>query len=143
MSLAGFGMVVLLSRAGFEAEQIEDFKGLNVRNPWLAFLVLLVMFSMAGIPPTVGFFAKLFVIKAVVDINMIWLAVFALLFAAVGAFYYLRIVKTMYFEAPLQGAPLSIATDQKVVISLNGFAVLFLGLFPGLLMQFCMRAFAF
>jgi len=142
MSLAGFAMVVLLSRAGFEAENIDDFKGLNARNPWLAFLVMLVMFSMAGIPPTVGFFAKLFVIKAVIDVNMIWLATYALLFAVVGAFYYLRIVKTMYFEAPYQDVAIPLATDQKVVISINGLALLFLGVFPGLLIQLCVTAFA-
>lgn len=141
-SLAGFGMVVLLSRAGIEAENIEDFKGLNARDPWLAFLVLLVMLSMAGIPPTVGFFAKLFVLQAVVDINMIWLATFALLLAVIGAFYYLRIIKTMYFEAPYKEVAVPLALDQKIVISINGLALLLLGVFPGLLMQMCLAAFA-
>jgi len=141
MSIASFAMIVLLSRAGFEAERIKDFKGLNTRNPWMAFLLLIVMFSMAGIPPTVGFFAKLLVLKAVIDVNIIWLAVFALLFAVIGAFYYLRIVKTMYFEPPADATPLTIPTDMRVAISINGLALLLLGIFPMGLIQACLAAF--
>lgn len=141
MSLAAFGMVVLLSKAGFEAEQIEDFKGLNARSPWLAFLLLLVMFSMAGIPPTVGFFAKFVVIKAIVDVDIIWLAVLALLFATIGAFYYLRIVKTMYFDKPTELSTIEIPRGQQLVMSVNALLVLLLGIFPGVLLQACRAAF--
>src|SRR5205823_7112431 len=98
MSLGSFGMVVLLSRAGFEAERIEDFKGLNARSPWFAFIMLLLMFSLAGVPPTVGFYAKLAVLQAVLGAGRVWLAVVAVLFALVGTFYYFIIVKLMYFE---------------------------------------------
>jgi NADH-quinone oxidoreductase subunit N len=98
MSLGAFGMVVLLSRSGFEAERIEDFKGLNARSPWLAFVMLLLMFSLAGIPPTVGFYAKLAVLQAVLGAGQVWLAVVAVLFALIGTFYYIRIVKVMYFD---------------------------------------------
>jgi NADH-quinone oxidoreductase subunit N len=141
MSMAGFGMIVLLSKAGFEAEHIADFKGLNARNPWLAFLVLLVMFSMAGIPPTIGFISKFLVLKAVVDVGLTWLAVVAVVFAIIGAFYYLRVVKTMYFEAPEDSSTLSIGRDMQLMISLNGVALLALGLFPTGLLQACLRAF--
>ena len=97
-SLASFGIVMLLSREGFEADQLDDFKGLNQRSPWWAFMMLLVMFSLAGIPPTVGFYAKFTVIQAAVDAGFIWLAVVAVLTSLVGAFYYLRVVKLMYFD---------------------------------------------
>ncbi|NKB46605.1 MAG: NADH-quinone oxidoreductase subunit NuoN [Legionellales bacterium] len=140
MALAAFGMIVLLSKAGFEAENIEDFKGLNVRNPWLAFLVMLVMFSMAGIPPTIGFISKFLVLKAVIDVGIVWLAVIAVVFAMIGAFYYLRIVKTMYFDAPADASTLMIGRDMQLVISLNGIALLVLGLFPAGLLQACLTA---
>ncbi|TMH84561.1 MAG: NADH-quinone oxidoreductase subunit N, partial [Betaproteobacteria bacterium] len=100
MSLGSFGMVVFLSRAGFEAERIEDFRGLNARSPWFAFIMLLLMFSLAGIPPTVGFYAKLSVLQAVLGAGRVWLALVAVLFALVGTFYYIRIVKLMYFDEP-------------------------------------------
>src|SRR5204862_1191977 len=97
-TLASFGMVLLLSRTGFEADQLDDFKGLNQRSPWWAFMMLLVMFSLAGIPPTVGFYAKFMVIEAAVNDGFVWLAVIAVLTSLIGAFYYLRIVKLMYFD---------------------------------------------
>src|SRR5690606_3919881 len=97
MTLGAFGMVILLSRAGFEADRLEDFKGLNDRSPWFAFRMLIIMFSAAGVPPTVGFYAKLAVLRAVIDIGMVWLAVFAVIFSVVGAAYSLRVVKYMYF----------------------------------------------
>ena len=111
MSLGTFGMILLLSREGFEAENLEDFKGLNQRSPWYAFMMLLLMFSMAGIPPTVGFYAKLSVLQAVLSAGYIWLAVVAVLFSLVGAFYYLRIVKLMYFDAPTDTAPIAPHAD--------------------------------
>jgi len=140
MSLGGFGMILLLSRAGFEADQLDDFKGLNRRSPWLAFMMLLLMFSMAGIPPTVGFYAKLSVLQAVVEIGYVWLAVAAVLFSLIGAFYYLRIVKLMYFDAPHDTAPITASPDTRVVMSVNGLAILALGIMPQSLMAVCVHA---
>lgn len=142
MSLAAFGILVLLSRTGVEIESIEDFKGLNGRNPWLAFLMLIVLFSMAGIPPIVGFFAKMAVLEALINVHLVWLAALALLFAIVGAYYYIRVVKVMYFDEPLDPAPVSIGSyDLQLAISLNGLLVLVLGLFPGGLFELCRAAF--
>ncbi|WP_296891870.1 NADH-quinone oxidoreductase subunit NuoN [Thiobacillus sp.] len=140
MSLGGFGMILLLSRAGFEADQLDDFKGLNRRSPWLAFMMLLLMFSMAGVPPTVGFYAKLSVLQAVVEIGYVWLAVAAVLFSLIGAFYYLRIVKLMYFDAPHDTAPIAASPDARVVMSVNGLAILALGIMPQPLMAVCIHA---
>jgi NADH-quinone oxidoreductase subunit N len=143
MSLGAFGMVVLLSRAGFEAERIEDFKGLNARSPWFAFIMLLLMFSLAGIPPTVGFFAKLSVIQAVInvgDVRHVSLAVFAVLMSLIGSFYYLRVVKLMYFDEPKETHRLEAGLDVGILMSANGLAVLLLGIFPQSLMQICWYA---
>ncbi|MBW8459596.1 MAG: NADH-quinone oxidoreductase subunit NuoN [Thiobacillus sp.] len=140
MSLGGFGMILLLSRAGFEADKLEDFKGLNRRSPWLAFLMLLLMFSMAGVPPTVGFYAKLSVLQAVVEIGYVWLAVAAVLFSLIGAFYYLRIVKLMYFDTPHDTSPITASPDTRIIMSANGLAVLALGILPQPLMAVCMHA---
>ena len=141
LTVAGaFAVIMLLSREGFEAEQLDDFKGLNQRNPWYAFMMLLIMFSLAGIPPAVGFYAKLTVFQAVIDKGMIWLAVVAVLFSLVGAFYYLRVVKLMYFDAPQDSAPLHSTVDVRALISANGLAILVLGLLPGGLMELCQRA---
>jgi NADH-quinone oxidoreductase subunit N len=137
MSLGAFGMIMLLSRVGFEADTLNDFKGLNQRSPWLAFMMLLLMFSMAGVPPTVGFYAKFSVLNAVVQAGHIWLAVAAVLFSLIGAFYYLRIVKLMYFDAPESHESIMVGPDTHVLISINGLAVLLLGLLPGALMHVC------
>jgi len=130
MSLGSFGMILLLSRAGFEAENIEDFKGLNKRSPWFAAIMMIFMFSMAGVPFFVGFFAKFAVLQAVVAAKQIWLAVFAVLFSLVGAFYYLRVVKVMYFDAPTDTAPIQAPRDMRILLSINGLAVALLGLLP-------------
>lgn len=140
MSLGSFGMILLLSRAGFESDQLDDFKGLNRRSPWLAFLMLLLMFSMAGVPPTVGFYAKLAVLQSVVEIGYVWLAVAAVLFSLVGAFYYLRIVKLMYFDAPRDTTLITISPDIRLIMSANGLAVLAIGILPQPLMAVCMHA---
>jgi NADH-quinone oxidoreductase subunit N len=140
MSLGSFGMIMVLSRAGFEAENLEDFKGLNQRSPWYAFIMLLLMFSMAGVPPTAGFYAKLAVLQAVVNVGYVWLAVVAVLFSLIGAFYYLRLVKLMYFDAPQDSSPIAPRGDVHVLMSLNGLAVLFFGVFPGWLMTRCIEA---
>jgi NADH-quinone oxidoreductase subunit N len=140
MNLGAFGMILLLSRAGFEAENLDDFKGLNQRSPWYAFLMLLLMFSMAGVPPTVGFYAKLSVLQAVISVGAWWsipLAVFAVLFSLVGAYYYLRLVKLMYFEAPVDAAPIAPRMDVRVLLSLNGLFMLVFGIFPERLMWLC------
>lgn len=138
MNLGTFGMIMLLSRRGFEAENLDDFKGLNQRSPWYAFLMLLLMFSMAGVPPTVGFYAKLSVLQAVVNAGYLWLAVVAVLFSLVGAFYYLRIVKLMYFDMPQDDTPLTPRGDMRVLLTANGLAVLVFGILPEPLMALCM-----
>lgn len=140
MALGAFGMIILLSRAGFEAELLEDFKGLNERSPWFAFVMLILMFSMAGVPPTVGFYAKFAVLSAVVDIDMTWLAAVAVVFSIIGAYYYLRIIKLMYFDKPVDETPLTAAFDMRVLLSVNGLAVLALGVFPGALLTWCANA---
>ncbi|MGD2081655.1 MAG: NADH-quinone oxidoreductase subunit NuoN [Chromatiales bacterium] len=141
MALGAFGIVMLLSRAGFEAEELGDYKGLNQRSPWFAGMMLLLMFSMAGVPPTVGFFAKLFVLQAVVSVDMVWLAVVGVLFSLIGAFYYLRIVKLMYFDQAETSEPLVAGWDTRAALSVNGLAMLYFGLFPAGLLSVCSAAF--
>jgi NADH-quinone oxidoreductase subunit N len=136
MTLGIFGMIMLLSRAGFEADKLDDFKGLNRRNPWYAFITLLLMFSMAGIPPTVGIYAKLSVLQAVLNAGYIWLVLLSL----IGVFYYLRIVKLMYFDEPESDAIISPQGDVKLLLSANGLAMLAFGLFPQGLMAWCAYA---
>lgn len=140
MTLGAFGIMLLLSRDGFEAENLDDYKGLNQRSPWYAFLMLLLMFSMAGIPPTVGFYAKLSVLQAVVQIGWWWVAVIAVVFSLIGAFYYLRIVKLMYFDAPLDPAPVTASGDVRALLTVNGLAMLLLGIAPQPLMVLCIEA---
>ena len=139
-SLASFGIVMLLSREGFEADLIEDFKGLNRRSPWWALMMLLVMFSLAGIPPTIGFYAKFSVIMAAVGAGFTWLAVVAVLTSVIGAFYYLRIVKLMYFDDPTDTAPIVARGDNRALLSANGLAILFFGVFPQSLVSWCAAA---
>ena len=137
-TLAAFGMLLLLSRKGYEAEYIEDFRGLNRRSPWFAFIMLLTMFSLAGVPPAVGFYAKLAVLQAAISAGYVWLAVVAVMFSLVGAFYYLRIIKLMYFDEPAEGAlALAPRTDMGVLLSVNGLALLAIGVLPEQLMSLC------
>jgi len=140
MGLGGFGMVILLSRAGFEADRLEDFKGLNQRSPWFAFIMLILMISMAGIPVSVGFWAKLAVLQALIRADMTWLAVVAVLFSVIGAYYYLRIVKLMYFDKPEDTSPIKPALDMRVAMSANGLAVFALGIYPSALTALCVAA---
>jgi NADH-quinone oxidoreductase subunit N len=140
MSAGGFGMIILLSRAGFEADTLEDFKGLNERSPWNAFMMLILMFSMAGVPPTLGFYAKLSVIQAVVGVDLVWLAVVAVIFSIIGAFYYLRVIKLMYFDKPDDMSPISSTPDMRLILSLNSLAILALGIYPANLMAICAAA---
>ena len=137
MTLGSFGVLLYMSTKGFECENLEDMKGLNRRNPWYAFLMLIAMFSLAGIPPTVGFYAKLSVLGAAVSAGYIWLAVFAVLTSLVGAFYYLRIVKLMYFDEPKDPAPVAGDPEMRLVLSANGLAMLVLGIAPQPLMALC------
>ncbi len=141
MAAGGFGMIMLLSRQGFEAENIEDFKGLNDRSSWYAAMMALLMFSMAGVPPTVGFLAKLVVLKAVVGADLVWVAVVGVFFSIIGAFYYLRIIKLMYFDKPTDSSALTMGGEARVALSINGIAMLLLGLFPAGLMGVCQAAF--
>jgi NADH-quinone oxidoreductase subunit N len=140
MALGAFGMILLLSRKGFEAENLDDFKGLSARSPWFAFMMLLLMFSLTGVPLTVGFYAKLSVLQAVVQVDLVWLAIFAVIFSIVGAFYYLRVVWFMYFTEPESALPLPQNRDVNVAMSINGLAMLALFLFPGALMSLCATA---
>jgi len=140
MALGSFGIVLLLSRRGFEADSLDDFRGLNERSPWYAFLMLVLMFSMAGVPPFLGFWAKLAVLNEVIAAGMMWLAIIGVVFSIIGAFYYLRIVKLMYFDAPQDSHRLEVGLDMRLVLSLNALAVLFLGLFPGGLLAVCQAA---
>lgn len=140
MALAAFGMILLLSREGFEADLLDDFKGLNQRSPWYAFVMLVTMFSMAGIPPTIGFYAKLAVLQAVFAAGYAWLAVVAIVLSLIGAFYYLRVVKLMYFDAPRDTAPIRPQPDMRFVLSVNGLAMLVLGILPQPLMALCIAS---
>jgi len=133
-------MVMLLSRRGFEADLLDDFKGLNQRSPWWAFMMLLVMFSLAGLPPTVGFYGKFAVIEAAVGAGFIWLAVVAVLTSLIGAFYYLRIVKLMYFDEPIDPLPISARRDTRALLSANGLSLLLFGILPQTLMGVCVAA---
>ncbi len=142
MALAGFGVIILLTRSGFEAEEISDLKGLNQRSPWFALIMLIVIFSMAGVPPTVGFWAKLAVLKAVVNIDMLWLALVAVFFSIIGIFYYLRVIKVMYFDAAEDSNEIQCGKDMQITLSANGIAVLVLGFYPAALMSICVAAFA-
>lgn len=143
MAAVAFGMIVLLARAGFEADEIDDFKGLNQRNPWYAGIMALTMFSLAGVPPLFGFFAKLLVLKAAIDAGFLWLAIVAIVFAIIGLYYYLRVVKVMYFDPAADGATLALPPDLPLrwALSLNGIALLVLGFAWGPLFDWCNRAF--
>jgi len=139
-TLGTFGMVILLSRQGHEAEEIKDLAGLAKRSPWFALVMTMFMFSLAGVPPTVGFHAKLAVLQALVATDQsfyLWLAGFAVVVSLIGAFYYLRVVKVMWFDAPTDTAPLVAPGDVRFVMTLNGAAVLVFGLLPGGLLELC------
>ncbi|HRF12810.1 MAG TPA: NADH-quinone oxidoreductase subunit NuoN, partial [Candidatus Accumulibacter phosphatis] len=136
-SAGTFGMILLLARAGFESDEIDDFKGLNKRSPWFAAMMMMMMFSMAGVPFFVGFFAKFSVLQAVVAAGYLWLAIVAIFFSLIGCFYYLRVVKIMYFDQPTNPTPIAAPLDVKVLMSANGLAVALLGIFPQALMSLC------
>ncbi|MBW7902426.1 MAG: NADH-quinone oxidoreductase subunit NuoN [Rhodocyclaceae bacterium] len=136
-STATFGMILLMARSGFEADALDDYKGLFKRSPWFAGIMMMLMFSMAGIPVFVGFFAKLSVLQAVVAAGYMWLAIAAVIFSLIGAFYYLRVVKLMFFDPPADPSPIEAPVFTKVLLSANGVAVALFGIFPQVLMSLC------
>jgi NADH-quinone oxidoreductase subunit N len=142
MSVGAFAAIMLLARKGFEAEQISDFKGLNQRHPWFAFLILLLMGSLAGFPPLFGFWAKLVVLEAAIQADMLWLALVAVVFAVIGAYYYLRVIRTMYFDAPDESQLQTLSPDPQLrwLLTVNGLAMLVLGVFWGPIMEWCVQA---
>jgi NADH-quinone oxidoreductase subunit N len=135
-----FGLIMMLARSGFEAEQLNDFKGLARRSPWFAAVMSMMMFSLAGVPPAMGFAAKFAVLESVLSTGQIWLAVLAVLFSLIGAYYYLRVVKVMWFDEPSDTAVIAAPLDMRVVLSVNGIAVVALGVFAGPLLTACMNA---
>jgi NADH-quinone oxidoreductase subunit N len=142
-TLATFGVILLLAREGFESEEIADFAGLNQRSPLYAGIMAVCMFSLAGIPPLVGFYAKLSVLQALISSGLslyIGVAVFAVLMSLVGAFYYLRVVKVMYFDEPITASTVSAPLEVRAVLVLNGALVVLLGLLPSGLMTLCLQA---
>ncbi len=141
-TLGTFALVMLLARSGFEAENIDDFKGLNQRSPWFAAVMLILLLSLAGVPPMVGFYAKLLVLQAAWAAGHAWLVIAAVLFSLVGAYYYLRVVKAMYFDEPSDTSPIRAGGGMQLTLSINGIAVVLLGVLPGPLMAACAYAIA-
>jgi NADH-quinone oxidoreductase subunit N len=143
MATAGFAALILLSDRGHDAEEIADFRGLNARNPWMALLVLLIMASLAGVPPFLGFWAKLAVLRAALDANMLWLALVGAVFAVIGAFYYLRVIKVMYFDVPDEKPVADVHTDASLrwMLSVNALLLLALGFAWNPIMAWCQAAF--
>jgi NADH-quinone oxidoreductase subunit N len=140
VAAGAFAVITIMGRDGKGMDTLEDFRGLNARSPWLAFMMLLLLFSMAGVPPTVGFIAKLGLLEALVEAHYVWLAVLALLFALIGAYYYLRVVKLMYFDEPTEKmarVPVVLSADMFVAVSINGSAALLLGLLPSYFINLC------
>ena len=142
MSVGAFGLLVLMSRSGLELELVEDLNGLNKRSPWLAFMMMIILFSMAGVPPTVGFFAKLLVLKSLVDVHLTWVAVLGLIFAVIGSYYYLYIIKVMYFDEAKDKSPVFLPKTATALFSVNALSLLYFGIMPGALVAACIKAFA-
>lgn len=141
MAVGGFAVIAMMSKVGFEAEFLDDFRGLNARHPWLAFILLICLFSMAGVPPVIGFFAKLGVIEALISVHLVWLAAVAVIFAIIGAYYYLRLVKVMYFEEPSKMSAIRTSKDALIAVSLNGLVLLVMGIFPSQLITLTRHVF--
>jgi NADH-quinone oxidoreductase subunit N len=139
-TLGSFGLIMMLARSGFEAEEISDFKGLARRSPWYAIVMTVLMFSLAGVPPMMGFMAKWAVLDAVMNTGQVWLAIVAVMASLVGAFYYLRVVKTIWFDDAVDVSPIVAPMDMRVVLSLNGIMVVLLGVVPGSLLTGCLNA---
>jgi len=141
-AMGAFALILILSKRGDEADELSDLKGLSKRSPWIAFMMLLLMFSMTGVPPTVGFYAKLLVLQAIINIDMVWLAIVAVSFSVIGAFYYLRVIKLMFFDDSDNTAPLKVSSEMNIMFSVNSLAILFVGLFPGALIGLCIAVLA-
>jgi len=139
MATAAFGTILLLARRGYESDALDDLKGLGQRSPWFALVMLFVMFGMAGVPPFLGFYAKFAVLWAAVDAGLTWLAIAAVVFTIISAYYYLRVVKLMYFDAPREGPPVEGRFELRMVLTLNGLALLVLGIVPDRLLALCAR----
>ncbi|HEY0062273.1 MAG TPA: NADH-quinone oxidoreductase subunit NuoN [Telluria sp.] len=139
-TLGTFGVIMLLARVGFEAEELADFKGLSKRSPWFAAVMSILLFSLAGVPPMMGFAAKFAVLQAVLSTGAVWLTVLAVLFSLIGAFYYLRVVKVMWFDEPEDKAPLAVPFDMRATLTVNGIAIVVLGIYAGPLLTACMHA---
>jgi len=143
MATAGFGAIVVMSSRGFEADELADYRGLNQRSPWMAGLILCVMVSLAGVPPFLGFWAKLAVLQAAIENGMLWLAIVGIVFAVVGAFYYLKVVKHMYFDESVGDLPARVDhRPMRVVFGVNALGLLVLGMAWSPIMEWCQRAFA-
>lgn len=142
MSLGAFGVILLRSREGFEAEEISDFSGMAKTHPWFAVILMLILLSMAGVPPTAGFYAKLVVLQAVINVDIVWLAIYAVILSVVGAYYYLRVLKVMYFDDADESADhtLTASVDARALLSVNGVMMLVLGIIPGPLLAWCLAA---
>jgi NADH-quinone oxidoreductase subunit N len=140
MTAAAFGVIILMSGGGIEAGELDDFRGLNQRSPWFAAVMLLVMVSMIGVPPLAGFYAKWWVLAALIDAGQVWLAIAGVAFSVIGAFYYLRVIRLMYFEKGAAEAALQPGLDLRILLSINGLAILVLGMFPAGLLELCARA---
>jgi NADH-quinone oxidoreductase subunit N len=141
-TLGSFALILLLTRNGFEAENIDDFKGLNQRSPWFAAVMMILLLSLAGVPPMVGFYAKLAVLQAALSAGYLWLVIVAVMASLVGAYYYLRVVKVMYFDEPVDTTPIEASGSMRAMLSLNGLGVVLLGVLPGPLMAACVYAVA-
>jgi NADH-quinone oxidoreductase subunit N len=141
MSAGAFGVLLMMSYRAQDVQNIDDLKGLSDRDPWLAAMMALIMFSMAGVPPMVGFIAKLMVLEAVVAQGMVWLAVVAVVFSIIGAFYYLRVVKMIYFDKPVDDLPVTTNASARAAITVNGALILLLGMYPAALFSLCQQAF--
>lgn len=139
-TLGSFGLVMMLARSGFEAEELNDFKGLAKRSPWFASVMTVLMFSLAGVPPMMGFAAKFSVLQAVLASGQVWLAIVAVMFSLIGAFYYLRVVKVMWFDEATDKEALAVPFDMRVALSVNGVAIIALGILPGALLGACLTA---
>jgi NADH-quinone oxidoreductase subunit N len=139
-TVGSFGLIMMLARAGFEAEELADFKGLGKRSPWFAIVMTILMFSLAGVPPMMGFMAKWAVLQAVVDAGQLWLSVVAVMFSLIGAFYYLRVVKTMWFDEAVDASPIVVPGDMRAMLTLNGIGIVVLGVVPGALLNACLHS---
>ena len=139
MSMGAFAMVILLGRKDFEADELDHFKGLSDRSPWFAFIMLILMFSMAGVPPFLGFWAKWFVLKELVDAGFVWLAATAVFFSIIGAYYYIYVIKLMYFDKADSMTAIKASKQMRFALSINGLALLILGLVPGALLAICIN----